>query len=74
MVRLNLREMVNFSSRKEHCPIGIAQSSIQLLFNGGLPNRAFVGPRETRAMKTSVHEPTRIHTISKGRDTSSINR
>ena len=52
VVRLNPREIVNFDSRKEHCPFGISQSSVQSLFNGGLPHWAFLGPSETRAMKT----------------------
>ena len=52
VVRLNPRGMVNFDNRKEHCPFGIAQSSIQSLFNGSLPHRDFVGLSETRAVKT----------------------
>ena len=52
VVKLDPKEVVNFSGREKQSPFSIAQSSIQQLFNGGLPSWAFVGPRETGVVKT----------------------
>ena len=43
MIRFDPREVVDLSRWEEHKPFDITQTSVQTLFNGGLPNRAFIG-------------------------------
>ena len=52
VVRLDSRKMVNCRRRKEQGPVSIGHSSIQPFPNGGLPDRAFVSPRESGTVKT----------------------
>ena len=51
VIRFDPREVVDLSRWEEHKPFGIAQTSIQTLFDGGLPNRVFIGPSETWAVE-----------------------
>ena len=51
VIRFDPREVVDLSRWEEHKPFGIAQTSVQMLFDGGLPNRAFIGPSETWAVE-----------------------